>query len=884
MIRCPCCAFKIDVKGAPGVYQPHCPQCKERFVLVVPREADRPTLVARSLAELKSQHDSPSATEAATVAPSRHAPRAAPHAPAAAVAPPAPAPDSSTQPTLSGAGAATPAASPSQAQTVSHDAGLPLGRLDGFELIRLIGRGGMGRVYLARQISLDRMVAIKTIDPHLSQDPAFLARFVREAYAVAQLSHHNVVQIHDIGQADDTHFFSMEYVAGQSLTELIKAHGKLDPEQAATYVLHAARGLKFAHEHHMVHRDVKPSNLLLNDQGLVKVADLGLVKLPDAAGEPVSESGRGAGSGSRMGGSSMTVAAGTIGTPAYMAPEQGRDAASVDARADIYALGATFYHMVTGRPPFEGQTTEVLLQQHASAAVTPPQRLAPRLSQPMSAMILRMLAKNPDDRYQDMGEVVAALETCLGIEAGPFTPRREHSAALEQAVAGFNKATAARTRSALIVGFHAVAALVLAIGAIVGDLGVMGGVVGLWASTVAAYVLLSGLLGRSVLVTRLRQYVFTFGLRQWLAAAGGVAVFAAMAVALDLHWLYLGAIVAGAGIAVGMCFTIDVWTSRQRKPYVEGIRQMLKDMRLRGLEEEALRRFVCRYSGRHWEGFYEALFGYAAKIEARRHWGRDMDDRPRPRHAAWRDGLIDWLDLRLREREESRQRRYLQRVELQRLRAQGVSDLKAAAESRRATDDLVDRAHQYRTTGKREVIAAVVRNRALTAAEKAQQSDEDEGIPESWKLRPTPVTTRTTHWVLGAPGRFAVGAALFAVWALWARQRGALPAIPSDGGYFRYARMFVTDKPEALHWPGVPDAIMNTLCSPTAGLAGLILMLSVLFRGRKMTVFLLPVVVLLLRAPFMAAHGGWILSPYEWTVAIALALVPPAYFLGRSRY
>ena len=150
----------------------------------------------------------------------------------------------------------------------------------GYAIERELGRGGMGTVYLARQLSLDRPVALKVMSKRWATDPVFVARFTREAYAAAQLSHPNIVQIHDIGEADGTRFFSMEYVRGKSLADVVKAQGKLDPETAVGYVLQAARGLKHAHDRGMIHRDVKPDNLLLDDQGLVKVADLGLVKTP----------------------------------------------------------------------------------------------------------------------------------------------------------------------------------------------------------------------------------------------------------------------------------------------------------------------------------------------------------------------------------------------------------------------------------------------------------------------------------------------------------------------------------------------------------------------------------------------------------------------------
>ena len=150
--------------------------------------------------------------------------------------------------------------------------------LGGYRVLRELGRGAMGAVYLARQVSLDRNVALKVIQTRLAKNPTFIARFTREAYAAAQLTHPNVVQIYDLGCEGDIYYFSMEFVEGESLGALVQRDGKLDADTAVRYILQAARGLKFAHDQGLVHRDVKPDNLLLSQHGVVKLADLGLVK------------------------------------------------------------------------------------------------------------------------------------------------------------------------------------------------------------------------------------------------------------------------------------------------------------------------------------------------------------------------------------------------------------------------------------------------------------------------------------------------------------------------------------------------------------------------------------------------------------------------------
>jgi len=213
-------------------------------------------------------------------------------------------------------------------------------RLGGYEVLKVLGKGGMGAVLLGRQVSLDRKVALKVMHPRIAKNPGFVARFTREAYAAAQLTHHNVIQIYDIGEERGQHFFSMEFVPGQSLMDLVKKDGKLAPEAAVGYILQAARGLRYGHNQGMVHRDIKPDNLMLNTEGIVKVADLGLVKLPSgdlpqqAGALPPSDD-------DTEGNTELTRVGAAMGTPAYMPPEQARNSAAVDQRADIYSLGCT---------------------------------------------------------------------------------------------------------------------------------------------------------------------------------------------------------------------------------------------------------------------------------------------------------------------------------------------------------------------------------------------------------------------------------------------------------------------------------------------------------------------------------------------------------------
>ena len=206
-------------------------------------------------------------------------------------------------------------------------------RLGDFELRREIGRGGMGKVYLAQQISLDRPCAVKVMSSELSQNPTFVERFIREARAMARLDHPNVVRCYAVGEERGKHYVAMELIDGKSMQDWLDDLGKLEVPDALLVTLICADALQFAHAKNMIHRDIKPDNLLVTRHGVVKVADLGLAKAID---EDMS----------------MTQSGTGLGTPHYMPPEQARNAKHVDSRCDVYALGSTLYHFVTGELPF----------------------------------------------------------------------------------------------------------------------------------------------------------------------------------------------------------------------------------------------------------------------------------------------------------------------------------------------------------------------------------------------------------------------------------------------------------------------------------------------------------------------------------------------------
>ncbi|MCA8992224.1 MAG: protein kinase [Planctomycetaceae bacterium] len=273
-----------------------------------------------------------------------------------------------------------------------------------YEIVRLIGKGGMGDVYEALHRKMERRVALKVINRDLFRKTAAVNRFHREVKAAAQLSHPNVVTSHDADQAGDYHFMVMEYVDGVDLSQIVKEQGALPVVDACDYIRQAAMGLQHAHERGMVHRDVKPHNLMVTADGTVKILDFGLASLsPEAIPGTDSVEVRG----------DLTAAGAIMGTPDFISPEQANDARQVDIRSDIYSLGATMYYLLSGRPPFADGSVMHKLKSHAQVEPDSLKTLRDDVPDELIAMITKMMAKNPDERYLTPSEVANALEDFL---------------------------------------------------------------------------------------------------------------------------------------------------------------------------------------------------------------------------------------------------------------------------------------------------------------------------------------------------------------------------------------------------------------------------------------------------------------------------------------
>jgi len=263
--------------------------------------------------------------------------------------------------------------------------------LGDYQILRRLGRGGMADVYLARQVSLDRNVALKILKPELAKDESYIQRFRQEAQAAARLRQANIVQIHEVGEREGYHYISQEYVQGRNLNQYLSRHGAVEPVMAINVLRQCALALQESSNHGVIHRDIKPENIMLSINGEVKITDFGLARVNNDASKQA-----------------LTQVGVTMGTPLYMSPEQ-VEGADVDQRSDIYSLGVTAYHMLAGHPPFEGDNALSIAVQHVKDDPVELSHLRPDLPDELCQSVRTMMSKERDQRPADAKQLLKEL-------------------------------------------------------------------------------------------------------------------------------------------------------------------------------------------------------------------------------------------------------------------------------------------------------------------------------------------------------------------------------------------------------------------------------------------------------------------------------------------
>lgn len=875
-LQCPRCRNAFGLKDPrPGRYSTDCPSCKEKLLIAVPDDRSREPEVSL----LSAQDEAILLTP--TPGPDLSKTRAdeAVSAPPRGVSLPSEKPARGRPRLISTAAVAVPR-NQAERGVASESKGTDrvLGRIpafvDGYRVIREIGRSSLGMVFLGNQLSCDRRVALKIVNREWARNPIFASRFIRDVSVAALFRHHNIVQILDFGESGGTLYVCMEYIEGRTFADFLRGGIRIEPDAATGCILQAARGLKYAHDHGMIHRDIKPENLFLADTGVVKVADLGLVLTPTAA-ELQASAGADASFGTakdrvRPGpekDSPQTVTE-ALGSPLFMAPEQTINAGTADARSDIYSLGCVFYNLLTGRPPFEGSSAVELIAKHQNEPLVPPEQINHRISRGLSDLILKMTAKRPSERIASFDAVISALEALQEIPSGGQVGLSEDDARkLSECVDRFNAAPTALTRARTLWGGASVCAVLTLLSLLGGHWFLAGGLLGLGVMTAIGIFAVRGMSSKTYLYCKSMEMICSGRLVDWLVGLAAVALVGMLLVVFHLLWAWLAFGILAVVAAIAFRTTIDQRLADERREPIATADQMIKGLRFIGLDEDSIQRLVCQHSGDRWEEFFETLFGYEAMRAARDRWGYSADGRRRKRFGTWRDPIVDWIAARHRALRAARELPIIQRIEEKALEAQGVNTLTARRRSKRVAEALVAMASDLRATtasggGATESFAI---SRVLqSAAEKPEDVLAERG-PEPRPSRAWPIVKS----LFGPRPRFLAGAALVFGCLLWIDQNEivtgaqvreavtkvkqvATKAVQSnDVSVVRDLRAEHLIDKEAiarakeafqkgsrpLDLPLLPEFLARRFDGFNAGVGGLLLIVSAFFRSPRMNLF-----------------------------------------------
>lgn len=638
----------------------------------------------------------------------------------------------------------------------------------------------MGPLYLARQIALNRKTVLQTLSPALGADGEFIRRFIHAAYSAAHLGHPNLARIYDVGFARDTWYVSIEHVDGQDLAAATRSIGRIDARTAALYVLQAARGVAFVHDQGLTHRDVKPQNLLLDQNGIVKLSRFGLLNPDENAAGP------------------------------YTSPEQTGEAGQADQRSDIYSLGCTLYHLLTGQPPFTGKTPQEFAVRHLRQPPRSPDAVVTDMPKDLSDLVLKMMAKRPEDRYPKMAAVIAALEQFSGPPAsGVFTPKPAQIEAIQMGCAGFNSVPTAALRRYIIIAFGAAALAACYFGAYFGIASIT-----LLVLTFLAYQVARGWVGQNEVYLRWRQFTISMPVLDWIGYVALLA-FVGLAIWVSTWWFAVGIIfLVAMTLATAFRSQIDATVAQERKKSLNEIQQMLRTLRLNGLEENALRHFVFAHTGRNWEEFYEALFGYQTKLQARHLWL--TDDAPRRRRCAlWRDPIIRGIRQRLTALRQARYRQLL--INLQSIPSAGSNPEIAAQQAQDSAAALMRSAVDLRLASILKIAqTALPPAQAQPAARKFLLWVLPPATAASLQMPEFSETTSPLKHLSGRAVRLALALLILAGLAIW---------------WLQSARHGSSDPLRIAH---LPDLLTQSLSTWWAAVPACLLLGSLFFSGEAM--------------------------------------------------
>ncbi|MCA9155548.1 MAG: hypothetical protein KDA38_12205, partial [Planctomycetales bacterium] len=570
------------------------------------------------------------------------------------------------------------------------------------------------------------------------------------------------------------------------------------------------------------------------------------------------------------------------------------NAAGVDHRADIYSLGCTLYALLAGRPPFDGATALEVITKQKTQPVPRIESIDASIPQPLAETVMRMVAKQPDERFANLDEVIEQLERFLAADGSASVPNEEHVATLETAVAEFHQSPAAKFRGLLATAFVG-GCFGVALLALFWSFKISSGFLVMAVAATFGYFAITGVRERTTLFDKLRAWLFTARWSDWAVGLCGALLLLVIAWVGDCLIAWTVFAIVGVAMAAGFHLTIDAMVWRQQQPAIDRVESMLKSLRLRGLDEVKLREFVAQYGGANWEGLFEAIFGYEAKLTAR----ETITSGRRRKFRAWRDPLIRGIDARLAAHRAAREQRHLQKVEQASLRAKGVDPAAAREQAEQLAAAMVEQASEVRRAPVSAAPAAV--DPKLAAAQKRARIKAMLADARSGKYSRhsrSSVLARTFGLAFSGKVRFLLGCLLLGGCVLWMKQNGWLSAEEVTSATMQAVR----DR-NLTEVTAVADGVVSDLATQQTdsskslalplvgrlfdsfnpGVAGLLLIALSIFRGWRMSLFALPAAAIMVLGPSLGIPGVEALGGSHTTsLALGGAIGAVGLLLGRT--
>jgi hypothetical protein len=707
-------------------------------------------------------------------------------------------------------------------------------------------------------------VALTVLKPEWACLGVFTARLVRDAFAAAQIAHPNLVQLLALGEDQSRIFFALELVGGRVLAEQVEQGGPLSPRDAVAHTLQAARGLMFAHGRGLYHGDVRPDCIVVDDEGVTRVVGLGLARTPVSVAAAEAQAAKG---------------------PIPIGDRWVEEARAA-AAADLRSLGRTLHFLLTSAVPVGGESAPVVAR-----------LISRKVPADLAEIVGRLIDVSPGAGYADLGQAVAALARSLEAQRpGSTVPGEGHTRTLTECLVSFRAAPAARWRRRVLLGGTGVWALMVLVGLVARQPRVAAGFLGLGLMTILAYFVVTGVTRRTGLFANVRGLILE-SRGGWLVAMAVLALVVTALVVFHLHWAYLGFAILGVLVALALHFEVDRRVEAEQHWAVDEARALLKALRLQGVGEETLRRFVRTTAGDDWEEFFEVLLGAEAMRSAREPSDLGLRGVIRKRSLPWRDWVTSWVDGEREARRQAREELFLQRIEERGLVAEGVNVLTARRKAPRIARAMVTAAANIQASAQvlatgTEIAAPPSITRAIGEAIEAPEHvlvEREHGL-----IRPE------TSWLwkvlLGPQTRFLLGAVLLLGFLLWIDQNGIVSGAQIRAAAARAAEhadplkvlrdiridVHVPVQTQPLRLPFLPKLLADLFQGWGAGAAGLILILSALVRGARMALFAIPGAAIALVGPRVGIPPIGSLDPAMASMAIGAGIALLGVVVGRT--